>query len=63
METRRLTEKEVWTKASAILSEHGASSVDYIISQLGDVLSDRGALEDWRRVATAVDTIVDAVSQ
>ncbi|MGA1800171.1 hypothetical protein VH567_15480 [Sphingomonas sp. 4RDLI-65] len=62
-ETRRLTEQEVWISASAILSEHGAGSADHIIKQLDDVLGDRVAVEDWRRVAAALDAIVDAQPQ
>jgi hypothetical protein len=33
---------------------------DYIISQLADVLSDHAAINDWRRVAAAVDAISGA---
>lgn len=47
-------------KACDILAEHGALTAVYIIGQLGDVLGDRVAVEDWRWVATAVDAIIDA---
>ena len=50
-------------KAGEILAEHGALTSDYIIEQLGDVLGDRVAVEDWRRVAAAVDAINDATPQ
>jgi hypothetical protein len=44
----------------AIVAEHGTMTADYIIDQLSDVLGDHVAVEDWRRVATAVDAITDA---
>lgn len=59
----RLTDREVWIKACAVLAEHGALTADYIIEQLSDVLSDNVAVEDWRRVASAVDEITGATPQ
>lgn len=50
-------------KAGEILAEHGALTADYIIGQLGYVLSDRVAVEDWRRIAAAVDEISAARPQ
>ena len=58
-----MTDREVWIKAGRILAEHGALTADYIITQLGDVLGDRVAVEDWRRIAAAVDEIADAAPQ
>jgi hypothetical protein len=58
-----VTDREVWIKAGAILAEHGAMTADYIISQLGDVLGDDVAVQDWRRVAAAVDGISAAALQ
>ncbi len=58
-----MTEREVWVQAGAILAEHGALTSDYIIEQLGDVLGDHVAVEDWRRIAAAVDAISDATPQ
>ena len=55
-----LTDREVWLKAGAIVAEHGEMTADYIIDQLGDVLDNDVAVEDWRRVAAAVDAITDA---
>lgn len=52
-----MTDREVWVQAAAILAEHGEMTADYIIDQLSDALGDRIAVEDWRRVAAAVDTI------
>lgn len=60
---RRLTNREVMVKAGEILAEHGALTAAYIIDQLGDVLGDRVAVEDWRRVAAAVDAITEAKPQ
>lgn len=53
----------MWLKAGQILAEHGTLTADYIIEQLGDVLADRIAVEDWRRIAAAVDIIADAKPQ
>lgn len=58
-----MTDREVWVKAGEILAEHGSMTADYIIAQLGDALGDRIAVEDWRRVAAAVDAIADATPQ
>jgi hypothetical protein len=58
-----MTERDVMVKAGEILAEHGALTSDYIIEHLGDVLGDRVAVEDWRRVAAAVDAINDATPQ
>jgi hypothetical protein len=38
-------------------------TTEYIIDQIGDELGDRVAVEDWRRVASAVDAITDAPRQ
>lgn len=58
-----MTERDVMMKAGEIFAEHGATAADYIIDQLGDVLGDRVAVEDWRRVAAAVDEITEAKPQ
>jgi hypothetical protein len=50
-----IEDPEVWIQAGAILVAHGELTADYIIDQLSDVLGDRVAVEDWRRVAAAVD--------
>ena len=58
-----MTDREVWVKAGSIVAEHGELTADYIIQQLGDVLGDRVAVEDWRRIAAAVDAIGDATAK
>ncbi len=58
-----MSDRDVWVQAGAIFAEHGAGASDYIISQLCDVLGDMEAVQDWRRVANAVDAIEDAVPQ
>jgi len=58
-----MNDRDVWMKAGAILAEHGTLTSDYIIEQLGDVLGNRVAVEDWRRVAAAVDEITRARPQ
>ncbi|MEG8016796.1 hypothetical protein [Sphingomonas sp. LR55] len=55
-----MNDREIMLKAGAILAEHGALTVDYILGQLADVLSDRPAAEEWRRIAYAVDQITGA---
>ena len=57
-----MNEREVWIQAGAILAAHGELTADYIIAQLSDALGDRIAVEDWRRVAAAVDAITDTQS-
>ena len=57
-----MEEREVWIQAGAILAEHGELTSDYIIDQMCDALGDRVAVQDWRRVAAAVDAITDASS-
>ncbi len=52
-----MSDRDVMVKAGEILAAHGALTADYIISQLGDVIDDNVAVEDWRRVASAVDAI------
>jgi len=52
-----MEDREVWIQAGAILAAHGELTADYIIDQLTYALGDRIAVEDWRRVAAAVDTI------
>ena len=58
-----LSDRDVWLKAGSILEEHGDMTADYIIDQLGDVLDSAVAVEDWRRVAAAVDAISSAARQ
>lgn len=57
-----MEEREVWIQAGAILAAHGELTADYIIDQLIEALGDRTAVEDWRRVAAAVDRITDAAA-
>jgi hypothetical protein len=58
-----VTNREVWLKAGEIVAEHGAMTTEYIIDQVSDALGDRVAVEDWRRIAKAVDAITDAKPQ
>ena len=55
-----MSDRAMMVKAGEILAEHGALTVNYILGQLADVLSDRPAAEEWRRVAYAVDKITGA---
>jgi hypothetical protein len=58
-----MTDREVMMKAGEILAEHGALTSDYIIEHLSNVLGDRIAVEDWRRIAAAADAISEAKLQ
>lgn len=58
-----MTERAVWMKAGEIMAEHGGMTADYIIERLSDDLDDRVAVEDWRRIAAAVDAINGAPPQ
>jgi hypothetical protein len=58
-----MTDREVWIMAGEIMATHGAMTPDYIIDRLSDVLDDKVAVEDWRRVAAAVDAINGAPPQ
>jgi hypothetical protein len=58
-----MEEREVWIQAGAIRAAHGELTAEYIIDQLSDALGDRIAVEDWRRVAAAVDAITGAQSR
>jgi hypothetical protein len=52
-----MTDREVWIVAGEIMAAHGKMTADYIIDRLSDVLDDQVAVEDWRRIAAAVDHI------
>jgi hypothetical protein len=58
-----MSDRDIWIKAGAILAEHGEMTRDYIIDQLSDVLDSDVAVEDWRRIAGAVDAITGAKPQ
>jgi hypothetical protein len=52
-----MTEREAWLKAGEILVQRGDFTAEYIIMHLGDLLNDDAGIQDWRRVAAAVDAI------
>jgi hypothetical protein len=58
-----MTTRDVWLTAGQILELHGEMTSDYIIDRLSDVLDDQVAVEDWRRIAEAVDAIKEAPRQ
>lgn len=55
-----MDEREVWMQACAIIAAHGEFTSDYIIDQLSNAIGSSVAVEDWRRVAAAVDRITAA---
>jgi hypothetical protein len=58
-----MSERHIWISAGVILAEFGDRTSDYITDRLGDVLADAVAVENWRRVAAAVDAITGAKLQ
>ena len=54
-----MKDREVWIVAGEIVAEHGEMTADNIIGALIDVLDDPIAVEDWRRIAAAVNEISD----
>lgn len=52
-----MTYREVWIVAGDIMAEYGDQTTDYIIDRVTDALGDRVAVDDWRRIASAVDVI------
>lgn len=58
-----MSDRNVWAKAGAIVSSHGTLTAGYITDQMRDALGDRIAVEDWRRVAAAVDAIKECRPQ
>ena len=52
-----LSERAVWQVACTVIERHGAGAADFIIKQLEHVLEDPVAVEDWRRIAAAIDDI------
>jgi hypothetical protein len=58
-----MTEREAWLKAGEILAQHGDLTAEYIIMHLGKILHTDANIEDWRRVAAAVDAFNDAPRQ
>ncbi len=58
-----MTDREVMMKAGEIIAEHGALTSDYILGQFSDALGNSVAVEDWRRIAAAVDAISEEKPQ
>jgi hypothetical protein len=58
-----MSERHIWISAGVILAEFGDRTSDYIMDQLSDVLADSVAVENWRRVAAAIDAITGAKLQ
>ena len=52
-----MKDREVWIQAGAILAKYDECSMQYIVDQLCEAIGDRVAVDDWRRIAAAVDAI------
>lgn len=62
-ESVRMTEREIWEKAGAIVAQFGNDDEEQFAVRLAQLLRDTACPEDWRRVAAAVDAITDAPKQ
>ncbi|MEG3166550.1 hypothetical protein U1701_18470 [Sphingomonas sp. PB2P19] len=58
-----MSDRDVWEKAAAIVAEFGDDDPEHFSDRLADILRDTADPKDWRRVAAAVDAIVDAREQ
>jgi hypothetical protein len=58
-----MPDRDVWLKASAIVSTHGNASARYVASAMCRVLKDEEDITYWYRGATADDAIADATLQ
>lgn len=52
-----MSDRDVWVRAGTIVGEYGTGAAAYIIMQLYVVLYDMAAVQDWQRVANAVDAV------
>jgi hypothetical protein len=52
--------RDIWLLAGTILAEHGDRSTLYLVEQLTKVRGDSVAVQNWRRIAAAVDFIAGA---
>lgn len=57
-----MKDREVWIQAGAILAKYDECSMQYIVDQLCEAIGDRVAVNDWRRVAAAVDAITSVTA-
>jgi len=52
-----MTVRQVWLKAMTIVEARGAVATASMVDTLMEIVSDEADLQDWARVASAVDTI------
>lgn len=55
-----MSDREIWIAAGELNAKLGEMTVEYIFDQFSDVLGNQVAVENWRRIAAAVDAINDA---
>lgn len=58
-----MSDREVWLRAGEIVAAHGNQAGRFVLNSVGDILCARTGVEDWRRVAGAVDAIIEAKPQ
>jgi hypothetical protein len=58
-----MSERDVWLKTAEIVAAHGTMTADFIIGLVGGALGNCITIEDWRRIAAAVDAITEAKPQ
>lgn len=59
-DAERLSSRDIWLKAGMILAEYGDGTTGYLNDRLDEAFGDMQAIEDWRRIAAAVDYIANA---
>jgi len=52
-----MTARQVWLKAMTIVETRGTVATASMVDTLMETVSDEADLQDWARVASAVDTI------
>ena len=52
-----MTARQVWLKAMTIVEVRGTVATASMVDTLMETVSDEADLQDWARVASAVDTI------
>jgi len=52
-----MTARQVWLKAMTIVETRGTVATASMVDTLMEIVSDEADLQDWARVASAVDTI------
>lgn len=52
-----MTARQVWLKAMTIVEARGTVATNSMVDTVIEIVSDEADIQDWARVASAVDTI------